>query len=211
MAHIVLLGDSIFDNKSYVGATGKDVITHLRAALPDNWQATLRAIDGSLIENVSKQSVNLPADATHLIVSVGGNNALMNADFLQMKADNSAEVLNELAARRDVFEAQYKEMLRELLSKNMSMAVCTVYFPNFPEAFFQRLAMTALAVFNDAIIRQAIINNLPVIDLRIICNEADDYANAIEPSDKGGKKIAAKILELINEHEFSKDRTQIFV
>ena len=101
-------------------------------------------------------------------------------------------------------------MLRNVLSKNLPTAVCTIYFPNFSEAIFQRLAVTALSVFNDVIIRYAIINNLPIIDLRLICDEADDYANAIEPSDKGGKKIAAKILELINDHEFLNRRTQVF-
>jgi hypothetical protein len=202
MPHIVLLGDSIFDNKSYVGANGKDVIAHLREISPDDWQATLQAVDGSVIENVSKQSLDTPPDATHFIVSVGGNDAIGNADVLQMKADSSAQVFNELAKRRETFEFHYKEMLRKLLSKNVPTAVCTVYFPNFPEETFQRLAVTALAVFNDVIIRQAILNNLPIIDLRLICNEADDYANPIEPSDKGGKKIAAKILELINNHDF---------
>lgn len=127
-----------------------------------------------------------------------------------MEANNAAEVLNEIADRRDAFEVQYKEMLRELLSKNIPTAVCTIYFPNFPEALFQRLAVTALAIFNDVIIRQATINNLPIIDLRLVCNETDDYANEIEPSDKGGKKIAEKILELINNYEFSNKRTQIF-
>ena len=210
MAHIVLLGDSIFDNKVYVGANGKDVITHLRENLPDDWQATLQAVDGSVIENVSKQSLDTPSDTTHFVVSVGGNDAIMNSDILQMKASNSAEVLSELANRRETFELHYEKMLHNLLSRNLPTAVCTIYFPNFPEAVFQSLAVTALAVFNDVIIRQAVINNLPIIDLRLICSETDDYANAIEPSDKGGKKIAARILELINEHEFSNRRTQVF-
>lgn len=211
MAHIVLLGDSIFDNKAYVGAGGKDVVTHLQASLPNAWQATLKAIDGSVIKNVSAQLFDVPKDATHFVVSGGGNDAIMNADVLQMKANTSADVLNEIADRRETFELHYKEMLRNILSKNIPTAVCTIYFPSFPEAVFQRLAVTALAVFNDVIIRQAIANNLPIVDLRLICNETDDYANAIEPSDKGGKKIAAKILELINKHEFSNQRTQIFV
>ncbi|HEX6372708.1 MAG TPA: hypothetical protein VF006_27555 [Longimicrobium sp.] len=33
MPHVVLLGDSIFDNASYV-AGGPDVVTHLRGELP---------------------------------------------------------------------------------------------------------------------------------------------------------------------------------
>lgn len=210
MAHIVLFGDSIFDNKVYVGANGKDVITHLRESLPYDWQVTLKAVDGSMIENVSEQLLDTPTNATHFVVSVGGNNAIMNSDILQMKADNSAKVLSEIADRRETFERHYERMLQNLLSKNLPIAVCTIYFPNFPEVVFQRLAVTALSVFNDVIIRQAIINDLPIIDLRLICNEADDYANEIEPSDKGGKKIAAKILELINRYEFSNGRTQVF-
>jgi len=210
MAHIVLFGDSIFDNKVYVGENGKAVITHLRERLPNGWQATLKAVDGSMIENVSEQLLDTPTDATHFVVSVGGNNAIMNSDILQMKADSSAEVLSEIADRREIFELHYEKMLQNLLSKNLPTAVCTIYFPNFPETIFQRLAVTALSVFNDVIIRQAIINDLPIIDLRLICNETDDYANEIEPSDKGGKKIAAKILELINKHEFSNRRTQVF-
>lgn len=210
MARIVLLGDSIFDNKSYVGAHGRDVVTHLRESLPNDWQATLRAIDGSVIENVSGQLSGIPSDTTHLVISVGGNDAIRNADVLQMKAGNSAEVLSAIADRLDTFESDYKKMLRGVLAKNLPTAVCTVYFPNFPEAIFQRLAVTALSVFNDAIIRQAIVNNLPIIDLRLVCSEADDYANAIEPSDKGGRKIAAKILELVETHDFKNRKTQIF-
>jgi hypothetical protein len=210
MAHIVLLGDSIFDNKTYVGSNGKDVVTHLRESLPSGSNASLKAVDGSLIENVAGQLSDLPSDTTHLIVSVGGNNALMNSDVLQMRAGSSAEVLSELAKRREIFESQYEKMLHKLLEKNFPAAVCTIYFPNFSELIFQRVAVTALSVFNDAIIRQAIVNNLPIIDLRLVCNESADYANEIEPSDKGGRKIAAKILELINKHQFSNHRTEVF-
>lgn len=210
MSHIVLLGDSIFDNKIYVGENGKDVITHLQENLPDDWKTSLEAVDGSLIENVSEQLLKVSPEATHFIISVGGNNTILDADILQMKAGNAAEIFNELANRRDIFETKYRQMLEKVLSKNIPTAVCTIYFPNFPEALFQRLAITALAVFNDVIIRQATINKLPIIDLRLICNEPDDYANEIEPSDKGGKKIAEKILDLVKTYNFSNEQTQIF-
>jgi hypothetical protein len=178
--------------------------------MPGDWQATLKAIDGSIIANVSGQLSGIPSDATHLVVSVGGNDAIRNADVLQMNARNSAEVLSAIADRLDTFESHYKEMLRVVLAKNLPTAICTVYYPNFPEPIFQRLAVTALSVFNDAIIRQAIVNNLPIIDLRLICSEPDDYANAIEPSDKGGRKIAARIFELVKTHDFSSRKTQVF-
>ena len=46
--HIVLLGDSIFDNGAYVDG-GIDVVNHLRKVIPSDWKASLRAVDGSLV------------------------------------------------------------------------------------------------------------------------------------------------------------------
>jgi hypothetical protein len=74
----------------------------------------------------------------------------------------------------------------------------------------QKIATTALSVFNDAIIRQAISVGIPFLDLRLICNEKNDYANEIEPSSKGGGKIAAKILELVQTHDFLARKTRIY-
>lgn len=48
-------------------------------------------------------------------------------------------------------------------------------------------------LFNDAILRAAFELRLDVIDLRLVCSEQSDYANPIEPSGAGGKKIAAAI------------------
>jgi hypothetical protein len=209
MSHIVLLGDSIFDNKSYVG-TKPDVVTHLRQILPNDWRATLNAVDGSVVENVGAQLLKVPDDATHLIVSVGGNNALMNADVLQLRANSAAEVLNVLANRAGDFESEYSRMLANILRRGLPTVVSTVYYPNFPDSLIQKIATTALAVFNDAIIRQAISAGVPFLDLRLICNEANDYANEIEPSGKGGAKIAAKILEVVRTHNFSSQRTSVY-
>ena len=46
MGHVVLLGDSIFDNARYVPG-GPSVTDHLRRSLPREWQVTLLACDGS--------------------------------------------------------------------------------------------------------------------------------------------------------------------
>ena len=80
MKHIVLLGDSIFDNGAYVDG-GPDVIKQLRSKLPQDWQASLLAVDGSVTTNVIDQIAGIPAAATHLIVSVGGNDGLSRADI----------------------------------------------------------------------------------------------------------------------------------
>jgi hypothetical protein len=210
MRHIVLLGDSIFDNAAYVNG-GPDVIAHLRRQIPSEWKASLRAVDGSVVENVREQTFDLPDDVTHLIVSAGGNNAILNAGILQQKAASSAEVLNTLADTAGTFESHYREMLEAVLSLNKPTAVCTIYYPRMPEPQLQKIAVAALSLFNDVIIRQAFLAGLPLIDLRLVCNEDADYANEIEPSAAGGRKIADAIVRLVSEHGFAKRRTQVFV
>jgi hypothetical protein len=209
MKHIVLLGDSIFDNAAYVNG-GPDVIKQLRSPLPQGWQATLLAVDGSVTTDVIKQLPKIPASATHLIVSVGGNDGLSRADILQRKARSVGDAVDQLATLRAEFCQNYRRTLTALLSVNKPLAVCTVYDPHFPEPLMQRLTTTALNIFNDCILREAITHGLPVLDLRLICTEPVDYANEIEPGVPGGKKIAAGILNLVQNHDFSCARTAIY-
>ena len=75
----------------------------------------------------------------------------------------------------------------------------------------QRLAVTALAVPNDCILRCAFSRGVPVIDLRLVCDAPGDYANPIEPSVQGGEKIVAAITRLVTEHPFREGRSTIFV
>jgi hypothetical protein len=209
MKHLILLGDSIFDNQAYVGG-GLDVVSHLRQMMPDEWKVTLRAVDGSVVEHVQMQTFDLADDVSHLFISVGGNNAILNADVLQMQVSSSAEVFDCLADLASTFERHYRDLLQKVLSLNKPVAVCTIYYPRIPEAFAQKIAVAALATFNDVIIRLAFEAGLPLIDLRLVCNQNSDYANEIEPSEAGGKKIAKTILRLINEHNFEKRKTEVF-
>src|SRR6266436_2567285 len=142
MKHIVLLGDSVFDNGAYVMG-GPDVQQQLLSKLPDGWKATLCAVDGSMVQNVSSQLKKLPQDATHLIVSAGGNNALDNINILSEKASSAAEVLNRLSDVADQFQSQYYQMLQEVLRLGPPTAVCSVYYPRLPEPRLQRMAVTA--------------------------------------------------------------------
>src|SRR5919202_481452 len=96
MRHVVLLGDSIFDNAVYVG-NAPDVVQQVHQLLSHGSKATLEAVDGSTTEDVPEQLRRLPSDATHLIVSVGGNDALNSSDFLSASACSTAEALMRLA------------------------------------------------------------------------------------------------------------------
>ena len=95
MPHVVLLGDSVFDNAAYVGA-GPDVVQQLRTVLPDVWQATLLAVDGHVIADVPRQLGRLPNSATHLVVSVGGNDALRTSGVIDRSTRSVDEALGLL-------------------------------------------------------------------------------------------------------------------
>jgi hypothetical protein len=209
MAHIVLLGDSIFDNAAYV-IGGPDVVRQLQAVIPAGWRATLRAVDGATTHGVSAQLKRLPPDATHLVLSIGGNDALGHVGMLEDTANSIGVAVNRLADVIDGFERDYHAMLAEILDRKLPTALCTIYEPRFPEPRLQRTAVTALKLFNDTIIREAFGRGLPLLDLRIICDRAEDYANPIEPSVQGGAKIAAAVANLIASHEFAQGRTQVF-
>ena len=196
MPHVVLLGDSIFDNGAYTQG-GPDVITQLRGVVPAGWRATLGAVDGATTEAFSPQVSELPADATHIVVSLGGNDALGHMDLLDRPARSSAEVLAELASAAERFEKRYRRAIDAVVARGAAVTVCTIYNGNFPDPQLQRLASAALTVFNDAILRVAFERRLSVIDLRLVCNERSDYANPIEPSSRGGAKIARAIVRAL--------------
>ena len=61
-------------------------------------------------------------------------------------------------------------------------------------------------MFNDCIIRAALVHRLPLLDLRLVCTEEDDYADPIEPSAQGGEKIARAIVDML-ERGFAGGRT----
>ncbi len=198
MKHLVLLGDSTLDNAAYT-AGGPSVITHVARELPEHWKATLAAVDGSTTEDIEAQLQTLPADATHLLLSVGGNNALLQADVLDTPVTSSGDALLMLFEIARTFEAQYRGVVAACLKKKLPLVVCTVYHGNFPDANYQQRVVVALTVFNDAIVRVAAENGLTVIDLRRVCSEPEDYANPIEPSVSGGAKIAKAIVRAVTE------------
>jgi hypothetical protein len=192
MQHIVLLGDSVFDNAAYVGG-GPDVLLQVKQLLPVGWSATLGAIDGSVTTDVAAQLRRVPESASHLVVSVGGNDALRRSGLLADTARTVGEALGRVADARDAFEADYLEMLGNVLRAGLPTAVCTIYDPRFPDTRQRRVAMVALAAFNDVITRAAFSRGAALIDLRLACNEDDDFANPIEPSVTGGQKIATAV------------------
>jgi hypothetical protein len=192
--HLVLLGDSIFDNAPYT-AGGPAVIDHLRIGLPPECRATLLAVDGHFVEDVPFQLRKIPEGGTHFFLSVGGNNALEHVDLLNRRVETVGHGLALLGQAVVEFAEVYEALLDRLTRDLPWVQVCTVYNGNFgPEA---PVVTSAIRLFNDAIQRSANRFGLPVVELRDLLNRPEHYANPIEPSVEGGRVLAEELLRRV--------------
>lgn len=201
MNHLVLIGDSILDNAAYVAGSSA-VIDQVKTKLPKGWQASLLAVDGSLTSDVIKQINRLPDSATHLVLSVGGNDALGALALLYSPAP--LPMMNALALLAEVqlkFEAEYLQVIAALMKMGKPLLICTIYdkIPGLTQEL-----RSALSFFNDVIIRSGVANGISVLDLRAVCTDEIDYSilSPIEPSTLGGDKIAAQIARVVQVHSF---------
>lgn len=207
--HIILLGDSVFDNQAYIGGE-LDVVGQLRVLLPPDARATLLAIDGSLIETVFAQLRRLPGNATHLVISAGGNNLIGHLHRFADPVTSPTEALLLLDALVASFRQHYRHLLATVRDYDLPTLVCTLYNPRFPDETMRIATRTALSIFNDAIMQEAAAARLPVLDLRQVCTGDADFANPIEPSAHGGAKIAHAVLRALQQHDFRQTRTVIY-
>lgn len=196
--HIVLLGDSTFDNAPYTDG-GPAVIDHLRAELGNSDEATLLAVDGDVTTDVAHQLPGVPSSATHLVLSVGGNDGVQEISILQQPADGVADALVQVSDVVDRFARNYRECLEGVLALQFPTAVCTIYNGDFPESE-RRVVSTMVTLLDDVIMQAALDYGLPIIDLRRVCPLPTDYTRTIEPNVEGGRKIAAAALESVELH-----------
>jgi len=207
--HIVLIGDSIFDNASYVGE-GESVHDVLVSLVLAGEKVSLIAVDGDVTTDVPQQLNSFPSDATHAFVSCGGNDALRIVNILEKPVSTIGDAMEILSEVREKFRLNYSMMLKAIVGKTDNLAVCTIY--NSVPGTSER-ALAALALFNEIILQEATALNLPIIDLRLLCNEESDYSSVspIEPSSQGSIKISNSICKVLNTHNYGSKFSTIYV
>ena len=191
--HLVLLGDSTLDNRPYTDG-GPAVIDHVDSHLGDGATASLLAVDGHMTSDVLHQLEALPRGATHLVLSVGGNDALIQSGVLERPAENVSAAVSKLADVLDSFGESYRRCLTAVLAHSLPTLICTIYNGAFEDPSEQRIISTTVRLFDDVIMQCAFDNGCPVVDLRRVCTKPTDYWNPIEPGTEGGRKIASAIL-----------------
>ncbi|KAL9647567.1 hypothetical protein ABK040_006923 [Willaertia magna] len=120
----------------------------------------------------------------------------------------------EVAFNNQVKAFSDRSMLNSVMKKakesDAKVSLCTIYYPRWEDQTRLSVAKLALDSLNDVIIQEAIDRKLPIIDLKTIFNEYDDYANSIEPSSKGGEKISQVILNIVTSHDFKEPKATIY-
>ena len=226
--NILLLGDSIIDNSSYVLDGELDVTAHLKKLYSDQPGVfiTNSAVDGDTMDNLEYKLPHTvdAQEASHIVVSIGGNDLLHNISFLQTTSELSKVMgkgamiekwgLKELnPSRNKVFEETYFEIIEpfkkqyETIVANLSnhranLLLCTVYEGDLVDSDefsdVSNSSKTMVSIFNDIVYRVANKFNADVLELRDIFISSDDYANPIEPSHIGGEKLAQSIVQWVS-------------
>lgn len=195
---VLVVGDSTLDNGAYVGLFGRSLKNYLKGLL-ESWTIDFRALDGAVCRDVSESQLRGgTGEFDAVVVSVGGNDAL---GYLHLLEDPERRRLIEhglmLADIQDKFRADYRGVLDAAERHGSALVILTIYRARFHldglPTDLGRGANALLSLFNDVIQEEALARTNRILDLRRICVSDEHFANAIEPSDLGGRAIAMGI------------------
>ena len=204
MNRVVLFGDSIIDNKTYVSHGEFSVLEHLENI--SNYEYIQVAYDGHTTFDVQNKQLHLSTieKPSHIVLSVGGNDLLQNLSYLSNgPMSNVNEAITGI--QQHIFEPleqRFETIIEELSSQRANLLICTVYEGDLgrTDEFKDVLDSSKIMVssLNDIVYKTAKKYKADVLELREIFISSDDYANPIEPSHIGGEKLAKSIVEWVN-------------
>jgi len=186
---IILMGDSILKNNLYV-KNGKAVENILREKTNSN--VLLLAENNATVTDVYAQIERLPQHlnkkSNTIFLSVGGNNILSN--FVNNDPDESQEYILST-----IFKA-YKRLIETLQTKmdHVNLVLIDIYYPKNLQYTQYHPIIKEWNTFLDNFASE---KSLPVMKISTLLIEPTDFTLSIEPSDKGGEKIANQIMYYI--------------
>ena len=186
---IVLLGDSILKNNSYV-PDGKAVDNIIEERNNKNIELYSLAENNYKIVDVYSQINKIPLDinnkSTNIFLSTGGN------DILSFYIDQHGDTTD--TGFLNTMLAAYKKLVKSIQTRMdlCQIVLLDVYYPTSNQ-FAQYKPI--LEEWNSLIATYARENSLGLLQISQIVTSNDDFTLGIEPSEKGGEKIAQSILD----------------
>jgi hypothetical protein len=183
---MVLLGDSIFKNESYV-KSGLSVSEYLKSNLSSTY---CYALNDSTIVDVYNQVEQIPLDYNDpncsIFLSVGGNDILSNH-------------IQDKESLMPIFIA-YTKLIRSIKTKmdKSRLFLVNIYYPsNLKYSQYTPILVEWNKMIDDYAYEST--NNISgVVRLNELFKEESDFTHEIEPSETGGLKIAEAILKSIS-------------
>ena len=196
---VALLGDSIIDNKVYVGENELSVTEHLQKINETDYYFEMIAVDGDTTREVIDNQLENIGDSTwRIVLSIGGNDLLQKLHIMFNETSGMIESLEVASQTIEKIKSRYEAILLHLKTLNHPVLLCTIYEgdlqsdPNLAEV--EEAGKVLLGMMNDAIHFLGNKHDIEVLELRNIFTEVSDYANPIEPSHSGGEKLAKEII-----------------
>ena len=200
--HVILCGDSALNNKNVTGfdpETELSIEGELNRALGDESRAIVRvlATPGHCMKDFTQtQLPQVPAMATHIFLSIGGNDALAKAKELFEQPGKISLLLGFIHWLFFLFSLEYYQTLSTLKTIGKSQVfICTLYTPDMKKAFWWKRWLCAFALWHlNRVIRTVAHQfNYDILDLAVICDPKTDMrpGHEVELNHGGCKKVAA--------------------
>jgi hypothetical protein len=205
--HVVVLGDVLLDAYHSIDKTPGKFEDALLPGTRDQWKISV--ISSAKIERAGP-SLALPRDATHALIFIEGMRAIEESGLLEVNQAAFGQTLEHLALAADEFERTLERLIQMAQAARLVSMVCTMYAPNYKHPARQRAASAALAVLNDRVTKRAAETRVSLIDLRLTCNEAEDYDKPTQLSQSGLQKAANVIRYAMLELDAGARRSEMF-
>jgi hypothetical protein len=184
---IILLGDSIIKNNSYV-KNGKSVDEILNNKT--NGNSYCYAENNSTIVDVYSQISSIPLEfnksSTVVFLSSGGNDILQIYIEREISVENT-DILNTIFIG-------YKKLVKSIQEKmyKSKLVLIDIYYPtNIKYEQYKPILQEWNKLLNDFVNDS---ENLSILKISNVLTDPTDFTLNIEPSDTGGEKIAEQIL-----------------
>ena len=201
--HLVLLGDALQNIDLGKGQAESTLVPRPR----NPWKLTVLQPPEVLRQGRVRA---IPAQATHIGICVDGGWAIETSGLLKGRAQSIQDALDTLAAAADEFENMFAGLIAAAAEAGVPTIVCTLVPARYVDPSRERVAATALAIFNDRILRRAIAARLSIVELRLVCDEDSDYASETLLSHAGVRKVANVARSALYDVSCNPGRTRMY-
>jgi hypothetical protein len=187
--NIILLGDSILKNNSYV-SIGKSIDDLLREKTKYN--VYNYAEDDSMIHSVYRQLNKIPEylndSNTTIFLSIGGNDIIHYYIHQDVNLDNFTFLKEKFNEYRNLVKTIQKKL------DQTRIVVLDIYYPT--DAYFNNY-LSIIQEWNSLLYNDSTneFHSYSLLSIHQSNKESSDFINFIEPSEEGGEKIVNLILK----------------